>query len=145
MPPHHVLRPATFADLDYITDLKERTMRPALERLGRWSPRRSRARVEAALAAGGVSIVEVDGAPVGSIAWTRDDDAWHLHLFYLEPARHGAGLGSELLRSGLAEHPGTVRIEVLRGTRSRSLYERFGFTLVRSDEVDDFFRLVRSS
>lgn len=137
------LRPATADDLDYVVDLKERTMRESLEALTRWDPERSRGRVVEAFGGNGVNVIECDGASVGSVAIDRRGEAWHLHLFYLEPSLQGGGLGSALLQQLLDTHTGTIELETLIGSRVRGLYERFGFALVRSEGVDDFLVLER--
>jgi GNAT superfamily N-acetyltransferase len=124
-----------------VVDLKSRTMRPDLERLGVWRPERSRERVEAAFAPGRTLIVEVDGERVGCVSVRDTDDAHWLELFYLEPDRQGSGLGTAVLREVLARYddsPLPVRLDVLHGSRARALYERHGFVHESEDDVDVF-------
>ncbi|WP_394163631.1 GNAT family N-acetyltransferase [Galactobacter valiniphilus] len=136
-------RPASLADLGWLERLKERAMRAELEALGRWEPQRSRGRIEDALKTADVRIIRVDNASVGSIAWTRTMAGWKLSLFYLDPSVRGRGLGSSVLTQGLMEHPGSVELETLVGSRSRALYERFGFKYVRTHGIDDSLLLRR--
>ncbi len=56
----------------------------------------------------------------------------------------GRGIGSAVLRTLLIRtdaERAPVRLDVLRGSAARRLYERHGFTLEREDAVDVF--LVR--
>ncbi|SFR83694.1 Predicted N-acetyltransferase YhbS [Agromyces sp. CF514] len=138
------IRPCLPADAEYVVALKERTMRPDLERLGRWHAERSRTRVLAAFSIEHTRIIELDGEPVGSVSLRPTDEAWWLELFYLEPSTQGRGVGSAVLERLLAETDATgatVRLDVLQGSRARSLYERHGFVFDSEDEIDVF--LVR--
>lgn len=139
------IRPCLPADAEYVVALKERTMRPDLERLGRWHAERSRMRVLAAFSIERTRLIELDGAPVGSVSLRHADDGWWLELFYLEPSVQGRGIGSAVLERLLDEvdlaggEP--VRLDVLQGSRARRLYERHGFAFESEDEIDVF--LVR--
>ncbi|MFF2371677.1 GNAT family N-acetyltransferase [Agromyces sp. NPDC058110] len=137
-------RPCLPADAEYVVALKERTMRPDLERLGRWNAERSRSRVLAAFSTEHTRIIEFDGEPVGSVSLRpADGDHW-LELFYLEPSTQGRGFGSAVLAELLAEADAagtTIRLDVLQGSRARGLYERHGFVFDSEDEIDVF--LVR--
>lgn len=135
------LRPSLPADLEYVVDLKSRTMRTDLERLGVWRPERSRERVEAAFAPDRTWIVEVDGERAGSVSVRDADDGHWLELFYLEPTRQGSGLGTTVLRDVLARYvdsPLPMRLDVVQGSRARALYERHGFVHDSEDAVDVF-------
>jgi len=136
-------RPATLSDLGWLERLREQSMRAELEALGRWDPRQSRLRIEDALRTADVRIIKDGHRSVGSIAWTRAKDGWRLHLFYLDASARDAGLGSAILTRGLAEHPGTVRLVTLIGSRARALYERVGFRFEFTQGVDEHMVLVR--
>lgn len=118
-------------------------MRAELEALGRWEPQRSRGRIEDALKTADVRIIRCENRSVGSIAWTRTMVGWKLSLFYLDPSVRGQGLGSAVLTQGLMEHPGSVELESLAGSRSRALYERLGFKYVRTQGIDETMLLKR--
>lgn len=67
------------------------------------------------------------------------ESGWYLEHFYLDPALHGRGLGSSVLRHllDLADAEGSaVRLQVLQGSAARRLYERHGFVLETEDPVD---------
>ncbi|MFH9196987.1 GNAT family N-acetyltransferase [Streptomyces anulatus] len=143
--PHDwTLRPALTEDVEAIAELRAVVMRPDLERLGRYDEDRVRQRLRDSYAPEHTSIVEVTGAFVGCVALRpAADDRWLEH-FYLSPALQGHGIGSAVLRT-LLDRADTervpVRLNVLRGSAARRLYERHGFALEREDPVDVF--LVR--
>ena len=142
MPEPWSLRPCVLQDLEYVVAVKERALRSELERLGVWSPERSRQRVAAAFSLLSTRIIESQGRPVGSISLRRrDDDRW-LELFYLEPHLQGRGLGTAVLEQVLTElRDHVVRLDVLQGSPARRLYERHGFVFEAENEIDVF--LVR--
>ncbi|MEV6750959.1 GNAT family N-acetyltransferase [Streptomyces sp. NPDC051214] len=139
--PEWTLRAAEPTDVETIAELRARVMRPDLERLGRFDEHRVRQRFRDAFAPRDTSVVLVDGAFAGCVALRPADDCQWLEHFYLHPARQGRGLGSAVLRR-LLDRTDTegdvVRLNVLRGSAARRLYERHGFGVEDEDPVDVF-------
>lgn len=139
-----LLRPALPEDVEAIAELRAVVMRPDLERLGRYDEHRVRQRLRDSYAPEHTSIIEAAGALAGCVALRpAADDRWLEH-FYLSPALQGHGVGSDVLRTLLDRADAErvpVRLNVLRGSAARRLYERHGFALEREDPVDVF--LVR--
>lgn len=134
-------RPASSADVEAVAELRAVVLRADLERLGRYDPRRVRQRLRDGFDADRTRVIEVDGAFVGCVALRPDGDALWLEHFYLAPALQGGGIGSGVLRELLAEcdrDGSRVRLNVLRGSAARRLYERHGFTVESEDPVDVF-------
>jgi GNAT superfamily N-acetyltransferase len=135
------LRPAEDADVEQIAELRAVTMRPDLERLGRFDPDRVRQRLRNGFAAEHTWVIEIEGEFAGCIALRPDVDAHWLEHFYIDPRWQGKGIGSAVLGKLLErcdrEHL-VVRVDVLRGSRARWLYERHGFTAVTESPVDIF-------
>lgn len=135
------LRRATAADLEPLADLRAVVMRPDLERLGRYDPHRVRQRLRDAYDPSHTWIIEVSGDFAGGVALRPSPDAHWLEHFYLAPHLQGTGIGTAVLRELLSrcDRDGTVvRLNVLRGSPARRLYERHGFTLESEDPVDVF-------
>lgn len=140
-------RPARPADVEPIAELRAVTLRPDLERLGRYDEHRVRQRLRDEFEAKHTSVIEVAGAFAGCIALRPADDGHWLEHFYLDPGLQGRGIGSavlsELLESCDRERI-AVRVNVLQGSPARRLYARHGFTVVSEDAVD-IFMLRRAS
>jgi GNAT superfamily N-acetyltransferase len=135
------LRPAEDADVELIAELRAVTMRPDLERIGRFDPDRVRQRLRNGFAAEHTWVIEVEGEFGGCIALRPDIDAHWLEHFYLDPRWQGKGIGSAVLSKLLErcdrEHL-VVRVNVLHGSPAQRLYERHGFTVVTENPVDIF-------
>ena len=128
--PRYRLRPATAADVDYLWRLYRQLMRPLTEELMRWSDDRQRVVVEAGLAAGGTSVIVVDGADVGWLQVREDPAALFLGQLYIEPAQQGDGLGTAILRdlgarASRAGKPVTLNV-MKNNTRAADFYRRGG-------------------
>ncbi|MEU7752864.1 GNAT family N-acetyltransferase [Micromonospora sp. NPDC049101] len=139
------LRPASMADVDAVAELRAVVLRADLERLGRYDDQRVRQRLRDGFVPAYTWVVEVGGAFAGCVALRPADDARWLEHFYLAPHLQGSGIGTAVLRELLdrCDRDGTpVRLNVLRGSPARRLYERHGFTLEAEDPVDVF--LVRA-
>lgn len=138
------LRPALPDDVEAIAELRAVVMRPDLERLGRYDEHRVRQRLRDAYAPEHTSVVEADGAFAGCVTLRPAEDGWWLENFLLSPGLQGRGIGSAVLDGLLARADAErvpVRLNVLRGSAARRLYERHGFALEREDPIDVF--LVR--
>ena len=132
-------RPSTDADLDWIAELRAVVLRGDLERLGRFDPVRVRQRLRDGFDAANTRIIVFDGSDIGSITVRREPDARWLEHFYILPEMQGRGVGSRVLELVLAEQDATpLRLNVLRGSGARSLYERHGFDVDTEDDVDVF-------
>jgi GNAT superfamily N-acetyltransferase len=138
------IRRASAGDVEAVAGLRAVVLRADLERLGRYDERRVRQRLREGFAPAHTWVIDVGGAFAGCVALRPAEDAHWLEHFYLDPGLHGRGIGSAVLRRLLerCDRDGVrVRLNVLRGSAARRLYERHGFTLVSEDPVDVF--LVR--
>ncbi|MEU8423000.1 GNAT family N-acetyltransferase [Micromonospora sp. NPDC048835] len=135
------LRPASMADVEAVAELRAVVLRADLERLGRYDAQRVRQRLRDGFAPAYTWVVEVGGGLAGCVALRPAADAHWLEHFYLAPQLQGSGIGTAILRDLLrrCDRDGTlVRLNVLRGSPARRLYERHGFTLDDEDPVDVF-------
>ncbi|MFF5532580.1 GNAT family N-acetyltransferase [Streptomyces cinerochromogenes] len=135
------IRPASPADVEAVAELRTVVLRADLERLGRYDEQRVRQRLRDGFDPAHTRVIEVDGAFAGCVALRPAADAHRLEHFYLAPRLQGSGIGSAVLR-GLLERCDRdgipVRLDVLRGSPARRLYERHGFTRETEDAVDVF-------
>jgi len=138
------LRPASAADVEAIAELRADVLRGDLERLGRYDARRVRQRLRDGFEPGRTWVIEVGGAFAGCVALRPDAGArchWLEH-FYVGAQHQGRGIGSgvlgELLERCDRDGVRVVRLNVLRGSPARRLYERYGFVVEAEDPVDVF-------
>lgn len=132
-------RPATPADLEWMLPLRLEVLRPHLERVGVWNPDRARERFTGEYRPENTTVVLVQGEPSGLFAVRPEPGALWLEHFYLAAATQNLGIGSAILRDVLRDRGDLpVYLNVLVGSPATRLYERWGFTLERADEVDAF-------
>jgi GNAT superfamily N-acetyltransferase len=134
------LREASTRDAMWIAELRAVVLRSDLERLGRFDPVRVRQRFLDAFEPAETQVIMVDGQEAGSIAVRADESSLWIEHFYLSPRLQGRGTGAAVLKSRLADGTGgrPFRLNVLRGSRARALYERHGFVVERADAIDIF-------
>ncbi|MBW8797728.1 MAG: GNAT family N-acetyltransferase [Streptomyces sp.] len=135
------MRPASDADVEEVAELRAVVLRGDLQRLGRYDEGRVRQRLRDGYDADHTWVIEAGGAFAGCVALRPAADAHWLEHFYLAPHAQGGGIGSAVLRELLerCDRDGvTVRLNVLRGSAARRLYERHGFLVETEDPVDVF-------
>ncbi|MEW2620625.1 GNAT family N-acetyltransferase [Streptomyces sp. NPDC048106] len=135
------IRRASASDVEAVAELRAVVLRRDLERLGRYDEQRVRQRLRDGFEPAHTWVIEVDGVFAGCVALRPAEDAHWLEHFYLAPRLQGGGIGSGVLRDLLArcDRGGVpVRLNVLRGSPARRLYERHGFTVETEDPVDVF-------
>lgn len=140
-----ILRPSAPTDAMWISDLRALVLRDDLERLGRFDAVRVRRRFIDAFDPALTRVIVADGVDVGSIAMRpeADESAVWVEHFYLHPEQQGRGIGSGVLAEVLAENAGRrIRLNVLKGSPARRLYERHGFVVDTEDDVDVFMSRV---
>ena len=145
MPLSWTLRPGLDTDGPWISELRAVVLRDDLERLGRFDPVRVRRRFLDGFRPELTQVIDIDGRSSGSITVRPEPDAVWIEHFYLEPAFHGQGIGSEVLGRVMAtfadQRP--FRLNVLQGSAARRLYERHGFAVESEDRVDIFMAAKR--
>lgn len=132
-------RPSVPEDIEWLVELRAAVLRSDLERLGRYDSVTVRERLRASFRPEWTRVIVVDETDAGSITVRREDDGSWIEHFYLSPDLQGRGVGSAVLRAVLSEPRDVpLRLNVLQGSAARRLYERFGFTVDRADDVDVF-------
>ncbi|MGW0336848.1 N-acetyltransferase family protein [Streptomyces sp. NPDC003011] len=135
------MRPASVSDVEAVAGLRAVVLRADLERLGRYDGQRVRQRLRDGFDPAHTWVIEVGGTFAGCVALRPAEDGHWLEHFYLDPRLQGGGIGAGVLRELLerCDRGGVlVRLNVLRGSAARRLYERHGFTVETEDAVDVF-------
>lgn len=134
--------PVSEADFEPLLVLRTEVMREHLERVGRYTPERSRRMFRGHFDEPGMRLILQDGIRVGCLGFRRNDREIRIDSFYLERRLHGSGLGTKILEALLAEADAAclpVRLEVLTGSKADRLYLRHGFVKLREDEIEGFY------
>jgi GNAT superfamily N-acetyltransferase len=134
--------PVTEADFEPLLAIRRDVMREHLERVGRYTPERSRQMFRGHFDEPGTRLILQGGVRVGCVGFRRHDHEIRIDSFYLERRLHGSGLGTVILKALLAEADTTglpVRLEVLTGSKADRLYLRHGFAKLRGDEIEGFY------
>ncbi|EIK4765034.1 GNAT family N-acetyltransferase [Vibrio parahaemolyticus] len=83
------------------------------------------------------TIIEIEGAPVGSYLVQAHPEHLYFGRFFLLPACQGKGIGSQVLKTVIQlanEKSLPIQLGYLQGNRVGQLYERFGFEVASQDE-----------
>ncbi|WP_274008796.1 GNAT family N-acetyltransferase [Vibrio parahaemolyticus] len=83
------------------------------------------------------TIIEMEGAPVGSYLVQAHSEHLYFGRFFLVPACQGKGIGSQVLKTVIQlanEKSLPIQLCYLQGNRVGQLYERFGFEVTSQDE-----------
>jgi ribosomal protein S18 acetylase RimI-like enzyme len=130
-------RPARPGDFAFFLDLARDALGPYVEPIWGWDEAVQLAFQRRWFAAGGVEVLELDGAPIGCLQVFVEDDHVLLSRIALLPEQQRRGLGTSLLREvteDAAARGLPVRLSVLINNPARRLYERLGFRVVRIEE-----------
>ena len=135
--------PASASDLETLVALRIVALRESLERVGRFTRERARARFIASFRPEHTRLIRVGPALAGCVAFGPREEAWEIEHFYLDPAFQGAGLGGAVMTALLAEADAAghaVALTVLEMSDANRFYARFGFAETGREGVDIFRR-----
>lgn len=132
--------PAKQSDFERLFEIRLQAMRESLERIGRFDPERARIRFRGSFRPEHTRLIlDLSGQLIGCVAFGPHDGALLLEHFYLVPEAQGRGIGRTVLRQLLAEADAAglpARLDVLRESDAKRLYERQGFVETHRDELD---------
>lgn len=131
---NYTLRPATESDIDFLLDLRRRTMNHYLTQNGvDASDTQHLYRIQYQFE--DAQIIVCDGQDIGlfKASYLEDRQLWYVYQLQVVPAYQGKGIGRRLLvtlcdrakASGLG-----VGLSVLKGNPAKKLYDRLMFEVV---------------
>jgi GNAT superfamily N-acetyltransferase len=153
-PPAFRFKPAMPDDFDTLLALRIATMRPSLQRIGRYDPARAADRFRATFRpehtrhivvgdtdAGTAEADPAAGHHAGCVGFWREDGVpgtMRIEHFYLAAPWQGRGLGGAVLARLFAEAPDAVRFRVgaLRDSDANRFYLRHGFVETGASAFD---------
>lgn len=140
--PDWTFGPVGEADFEPLLALRVEVMRGHLERVGRFTPERSRAVFRRHFDAPGLRLVRVGGEVAGCVGLREGPEFVTVDSFYLATRHQNAGLGSAVFKALLAEADALgrpVRLEVLKHSPADRFYLRHGFVAIGEGEHDVLF------
>jgi GNAT superfamily N-acetyltransferase len=134
--------PPSEADFEPLLALRVEVMRDHLERVGRFTPERSRRVFRTHFDEPGLRLILVGDETAGCVGFRVGPDHVMLDSFYLATRFQNGGLGSEIFRTLLAESDALgkpMRLEVLKQSPADRFYLRHGFSRIGESDVDVMF------
>jgi ribosomal protein S18 acetylase RimI-like enzyme len=135
------LIPALESDLDWLLELRERTMRPVIERHGGWEDAAQLERV--LLHYGHTRIVVLEGARVGMLKVVPHTSEIELLQIQILPEWQQRGIGGRLIRKlqrDCMEKDLPITLRVFRSNPAISLYRMLGFNYVNTGAESHLMR-----
>lgn len=131
-------RQAKESDLEFLIDLRKRTMDMHLKKVSgaiddKSHMNRIMYRFDSA------KIVLVDGFKAGLLKSYCDETGWVIVQVQISPEYQGRGIGSKIVGSVLeqaANDEHIVTLSVLKGNPAKELYSRLGFEVVSTSETE---------
>lgn len=125
-------------NFEFALAMKKEALGPHIAQRWGWDERRQREMHSERWATRRFSRIVLDGEPIGTVSIDEMPDHLVLAEFYIRPAFHRKGIGTEVLRTVLAEAAGKglgIKLQCLKWNPARSLYERHGFATVGETET----------
>ncbi len=132
------LRPATLEDTEFLFHLLKATMREYVDQTWGWDEEWQQAYFQMRFDPTKNQIIVLDDQDIGVMSTEKRENEIFLSSIYILPEYQGQGIGTQLLKSLLAEAFGEglpVTLRVLKVNPARRLYERLGFSVIRETET----------
>ncbi|AZA85017.1 N-acetyltransferase [Chryseobacterium lactis] len=143
MKPQLTYQKATENDIDYLLDLRIKTMVPHYGDSGLPTDRETtlqRVLFEFEKA----NVIFLDHLPVGLLKINKEHDNIEVMQLQIDPNQQGKGLGRMILTDILEEASNkgkTVTLSVLKTNKAQHLYSSLGFKIVGEDEHSYFMKI----
>ncbi|CAD0220974.1 GNAT family N-acetyltransferase [Chryseobacterium sp. D764] len=140
-----IYRKATDNDIDYLLDLRMKTMNPHYETSG-LSTDRDTTLQRVLYQFEKADIILLDNQPVGLLKVDRTFTNIEVLQLQIDPSQQGKGLGKKILSDILEEASlagKTVSLSVLKTNKAQHLYISLGFKITGEDEYSYFMETER--
>lgn len=129
------LRPAATDDIEFIFQLRVKTMKPFFKDTIGWNDTAEREKAADELTH--ARIVGVDNQDIGVIKAVPRRNELHLHQMQILPEFQRKGFGTELIRQIIMRSESLqipITLFVIKNTPAKHLYDQFGFTTTEDSE-----------
>ena len=137
-----VLIAVTIGDSEELVALPIAAMRESLERIGRFSPERARARFLESFVPEHTRHIVVDEHRIGFVMIRPNEEGLYLDHLYIHPDFQGRGYGRQVMAIILAEADEAnlpIKVGALKQSDSNRFYLSHGFELVEEGEWDNYY------
>ena len=132
-------RPVAIADFESLHELRMAAMRESLERIGRFDPDRSRARLADGFDPSCMRHICRGAEPIGFLTLVSEAEEMNLKHLYLRPGEQGRGAGAWAM-FWVKSHGRDVVLHALKRSSANRFYLREGFVQVAEEEFDIQYR-----
>ncbi len=132
----------TLEDADNLVEIRIASMKESLERIGRFDPRRARARFLTSFAPENTKYILLEGSKIGFVVVKFTANEMSLDHLYIQPEHQGKGIGTAVLNAVFAEadlKSLPVTVGALRESASNRFYQRHGFVKSGETELDIYY------
>lgn len=140
---HINILPVTNDDLESLVNLRIDSMRPSLEKVGRFDPDRARERfVKNFNISNTFKIVKNDFLVGFYVIINKIDHLWLDHL-YINPTYQGNGLGTRvinLIKEQSTSQQKNLQLGALKESPANSFYIKHGFNQIKIEEWDNIYQ-----
>jgi ribosomal protein S18 acetylase RimI-like enzyme len=129
-------RGAIDADMPFLANLRERTMRAHIERSGCVYNEKDQIQ-RIGYCFGCAQIIMLNENDIGLLKLDQSADPWDLIQIQIMPDFQGRGIGKQIISKVLGDarmHGVSVALSVLKGNPAMKLYDRLGFRVVAEKE-----------
>lgn len=140
-----IYRKATENDIDYLLNLRMKTMNPHYETSGLSTDRETTLQ-RVLYQFEKADIILLDNQPIGLLKVDRTFTNIEVLQLQIDPSQQGKGLGKKILSDILEEASlagKTVSLSVLKTNRAQHLYTSLGFKITGEDEYSYFMETER--
>ena len=137
-----ILTPTTQHDAENLLALRIAAMRESLERIGRFSPERARARFLESFVPEHTRHIVVDDRRIGFLMVRPDKEGLYLDHLYIHPDFQNQGIGSLVLKQLFTEADEAnlgIKVGALKESASNRFYLAHGFELTGVGEWDNYY------
>ena len=122
-------RQAKIEDLSWLDSVHTSCMKQHVERHYDWNPDLFRERFRE----DDYVVVQLNGRSIGFFKIIEESEELYLADMMITPEHQGTGLGSEVLEELIGRRR-QIRLQVLKSSPARKLYERKGFVITKETE-----------
>lgn len=136
------LRSAADEDIDFLFQLRRKTMKPFFENTIGWNDSEEYNKAVDELIH--AKIVMLGKEKIGIIKVVFKTNELHLHQMQIEPKYQNQGLGSELIQNTISQSESLqlpITLFVIKSSPAKRLYDRFGFVLI--EDYGHYCKMLR--